>query len=103
MHVKKGDKVVVISGKDKGKSGKILTSIPKDNRVIIEGINMQTKHKKADRNVQQAGIIHQEGAISVTNVMVYCNKCKTGVRTRIKVLGDGKKGRECIKCGEIFE
>lgn len=103
MHVKKGDKVVVISGKDRGKSGKILTSIPKSNRVIVEGINMQTKHKKADRQLQQAGIIHQEGAISATNVMIYCSKCKQGVRTRSRLLEDGKKVRECVKCGEMFE
>jgi len=103
MHVKKGDKVVVISGKDRGKSGKILTSIPKDNRIIVEGINMLTKHKKADRQVQQAGIVHQEGTISVTNVMIYCNKCKQGVRTKLRILDDGKKVRECVKCGEMFE
>lgn len=103
MHVKKGDKVVVIAGKDKGKIGKVLTSIPKKDRVIVEGVNMLTKHKKASRSMQQAGIIHQEGAISVSNVMIYCNKCKQGVRTGVKVLDNDKKVRVCKKCGEMFE
>jgi large subunit ribosomal protein L24 len=103
MHVKKGDKVVVTSGKDKGKIGKILTSIPKENRVIVEGVNMLTKHKKADKNMQQAGIIHQEGTLDASNVMLYCDKCKQGVRVRAKILSDGKKVRACAKCDEIFE
>jgi len=103
MHVKKGDKVVVIAGKDKGKSGKILTCLPKNNRVIVEGVNMITKHQKATRDMQQAGIIHQEGSINVSNVMIYCGKCKQGVRTEKKVLDNGKKVRVCKKCGEMFE
>ena len=103
MHVKKGDKVVVIAGKDKGKSGKVLTSFPKNNRVIIEGVNMITKHQKATREMQQAGIIHREGSVNVSNVMLYCGKCKQGVRTGKKVLENGKKVRVCKKCGEMFE
>lgn len=71
MHVKKGDKVVVITGSDAGKIGKILTSMPKQGRVIVEGVNMQTKHKKASNNMQQAGILHQEGTINASNVMLY--------------------------------
>ncbi len=103
MHVKKGDKVVVISGKDKGKRGKILASLTKNNRVIVEGANMLTKHKKADKSMQQAGIITQEGSIHVSNVLLYCDKCKKGVRTGAKVLDNGKKVRTCVKCGEVFE
>lgn len=103
MHVKKGDKVVVIAGKDKGKTGKILACLPKNNRVIVEGVNMITKHKKATNQMQQAGIIHQEGSINVSNVMIYCSKCKQGVRTEKKVLENGNKVRVCKKCGEMFE
>lgn len=103
MHIKKGDKVVVISGKDKGKIGKVLTSLPKDNRVIIEGINMLTKHQKASQSMQQAGIMHQEGPVNASNVMIYCDKCKQGVRTEKKVLENGKKVRICKKCSEMFE
>lgn len=101
MHVKKGDKVVVISGSDKGKIGKILTSIPKQNKVIVESVNMVTKHQKATRDVQQAGILHQEGAINASNVMLYCDKCKSGVRTEIKI-ENGKKTRACKKCGSVL-
>ncbi|WP_352419130.1 50S ribosomal protein L24 [Proteiniborus sp.] len=102
MHVKKGDTVVVISGKDKGKKGKVLAAIPKDNRVIVEGINMLTKHKKPNQQLQQGGIIHQEGPIHVSNVMLYCNKDKTGVRVGHKFLENGEKVRVCRKCGEVL-
>lgn len=101
MHVKKGDKVVVITGSDAGKIGKILTSMPKQGRVIVEGVNMQTKHKKASNNMQQAGILHQEGTINASNVMLYCDKCKSGVRTEVKI-ENGKKTRACKKCGAIL-
>lgn len=103
MHVKKGDKVVVIAGSDKGKMGKILTSMPKDNRVIVEGVNMVTKHKKQTNQMQQAGILHHEAAVNASNVMIYCDKCKSGVRTEMKVLDNGKKVRACKKCGQMFE
>ena len=98
MHVKKGDKVVVIAGKDTGKVGKVLTSIPKDNRVIVEGVNMLTKHQKATKDMQKAGILHQEGPVNASNVMLYCDKCKLGVRTAAVVLENGKKARKCKNC-----
>ncbi|MFA5523681.1 MAG: 50S ribosomal protein L24 [Tissierellales bacterium] len=102
MHVKKGDTVVVISGKDKGKKGKILAALPKDNRVLVEGINILTKHQKPKGQMQPGGIIHQEGPIQVSNVMLYCNKDKTGVRVGYKVLDNGDKVRVCKKCGEVL-
>ncbi len=102
MHVKKGDTVVVISGKDKGKKGKVLAAMPKNDRVIVEGVNMLTKHKKPNQQMQQGGIIHQEGPIHVSNVMMYCNKDKTGVRVGHKVLDNGEKVRVCKKCGEVL-
>ncbi|RKD34123.1 50S ribosomal protein L24 [Thermohalobacter berrensis] len=103
MHVKKGDKVVVISGKDKGKVGKVLRAIPKKDRVIVEGVNMQTKHQKPSPTNPQGGIIHQEGPIHVSNVMPYCEKDKKGVRVGYKVLENGKKVRICRKCGEVLD
>lgn len=103
MHVKKGDTVVVISGKDKGKKGKVLTSLPKNNRVIVEGVNMLTKHKKPSAKVQQGGIIHQEGPIDVSNVALYCSKDKTAVRVGYKFLENGEKVRICKKCGELID
>lgn len=102
MHVKKGDTVVVISGKDKGKKGKILAAMPKKNRVIVEGVNMLTKHQKPSQQLQQGGIIHQEGPIHVSNVMLYCNKDKAGVRVGYKILDNGEKVRVCKKCGEVL-
>lgn len=101
MHVKKGDKVVVVAGSDKGKSGKVLTSLPKQNRVIVEGVKMITKHQKQTNQMQQAGILHQEGTINVSNVMLYCDKCKSGVRTESKI-ENGKKVRACKKCGTVI-
>ncbi|KGG81013.1 50S ribosomal protein L24 [Caloranaerobacter azorensis H53214] len=103
MHVKKGDTVVVISGKDKGKKGKVLTAMPKRNRVIVEGVNMQTKHTKPSQKSPQGGIIHQEGPIHVSNVMLYCEKDKKGVRVGYKVLENGEKVRVCKKCGEVLD
>lgn len=103
MHVKSGDTVIVISGKDKGKTGKILKIFPKENKVIVEGINMLTKHKKAQGPKDQGGIIHQEGAIDASKVMYYCDKDKTGVRIGHKFLEDGTKVRICRKCGEILD
>ena len=102
VHVKKGDTVVVIAGKDKGKKGKILTVLPSENRVIVEGVNMLTKHVKPTAKVQQGGIITQEGKIDASNVMYYCPKDKVGVRTGMKFLEDGSKVRYCKKCGETF-
>ena len=101
MHVKKGDKVVVIAGSDKGKIGKVLANMPKQNRVIVEGVNMITKHQKQTKEMQQAGIIHKEGTINTSNVMLYCDKCKSGVRTESKI-ENGKKVRACKKCGTVL-
>lgn len=101
MHVKKGDKVAVIAGSDKGKIGKVLASMPKQNRVVVEGVNMVTKHQKQTNEMQQAGIVHKEGTINVSNVMLYCDKCKSGVRTESKI-ENGKKVRACKKCGTVL-
>lgn len=103
MHVKKGDTVVIISGKDKGKKGKVLQAMPKDNRVIVEGVNMTTKHQKPTAKVQQGGIVHQEGPIHVSNVMIWDNKEKAPTRVGYKVLDDGKKVRVSRKSGETIE
>jgi len=103
MHVKSGDTVVVITGKDKGKKGKVLRVFPKENRVIVEGVNMLTKHKKAQGPTSPGGIIKSEGPINASNVMYYCEKDKTGVRVGHNLLADGKKVRVCKKCGEVLD
>lgn len=103
MHIKKGDTVVVITGKDKGKTGKVLHAIPKTNRVLVEGVNMVTKHQKPTAKVQQGGIIHQESPIQVSNVMIFEAKTKKGTRVGHKFLDDGKKVRVSVKTGEVID
>lgn len=103
LHVKRGDTVVVISGKDKGKKSKVLLAYPKDGKVIVEGVNMSTKHKKPSQKVQQGGIIHQESPIFASKVMLWCDKCKKGVRIGKRVLQDGTKVRYCKSCGDILD
>jgi large subunit ribosomal protein L24 len=102
LHVKKNDVVVVISGKDQGKKGKVLTASPSTGKVIVEGANIMSKHQKPSQKNQQGGIIKQEGPIFASKVMLYCDKCKQGVRVGHKFLQDGTKVRVCKKCGETF-
>ncbi len=103
MHVKKGDTVVVISGKDKGKKGKVLQAMPKDSRVIVEGVNMMTKHQKPSQQMQQGGIIHREAPIHVSNVMIFDKKANQGVRIGYKLLANGEKVRVSKKTGEVLD
>ncbi|HBI02710.1 MAG TPA: 50S ribosomal protein L24 [Paenibacillaceae bacterium] len=102
MHVKSGDNVMVISGKDKGKKGRILTAYPKTGRVLVEGVNMVKKHTRPNAANPQGGIVTQEAAIDSSNVMII--DPKTGEPTRIghKVV-DGKKVRVAKKSGEILD
>lgn len=103
IHVKRGDTVVVISGKDTGKKAKVLVAIPKDKKVVVEGVNMATKHKKPSKKVQQGGIIHQESPIFSSKVMLWCDNCKKGVRIGNRVLDDKNKVRYCKSCGEVLD
>ena len=98
LHVKTGDNVMIISGKDKGKTGKVLAVSPKEGKVIIEGRNMVTKHVKPRRQGEQGGIVKAEGAINASKVMPVCPKC--GKATRVAhTVKDGKSVRVCRKCG----
>lgn len=103
VHVKKGDTVVVLSGKDKAKKGKVLQVLASDGKVIVEGVNMSTKHTKPNKKVKQGGIIHQESPIYSSKVAVYCSNCGAGRRVKHEILNDGTKVRKCVKCGEILE
>lgn len=103
MDIKKGDTVVVITGVDKGKKGKVLDAFPRADRVLVEGVNMTTKHQRPNQQMQQGGIIHQEGPIHVSNVMLFCDKDKKGVRIGHKLLDNGEKVRVCAKCGEVLD
>jgi len=101
MKIKTGDTVVVIAGKDKGKTGKVLKAMPKENKVYVEGINMQTKHAKATRTTQ-AEIKHIEGPIDVSNVMFYDTKAKKAVKIGYD-FKDGKKVRIAKKTGNVID
>lgn len=103
MHIKKGDDVIVISGKSKGKKGKVLQVDVKSERIIVEKVNMATKHKKPSQKVQQGGIIHQETPIHVSNVMLFDSKAKKGTRIRHQILENGKKVRISVKTGETLD
>ena len=103
IHVKKGDNVVVISGKDKGKKAKVLVALPSDQKVLVEGVNMATKHKKPAKGNQQGGIIHQEALMSSSKVMLWCDKCNKGVRVGHKFLDNKTKVRCCKNCGEVLD
>lgn len=102
LHVKKNDTVMVIAGKDKLKTGKVLQILPKKEGVVVEGLNIVKKHTKPRNNVA-GGIVEKESPLHISNVMLYCGKCAKPVRTRIKVLEDGGKTRICTKCGEAFD
>lgn len=103
MHIRKEDKVVVISGKDKGKKGKVLVAEPKAGRLVVEKVNMATKHEKPKGQGKPGGIVKQEAPIHASKVMLVCGKCGKATRIAFKLLSDGGKVRVCKKCGETFD
>lgn len=104
IQLKKNDFVVVIRGKDKGKTGKILKLFPETNRVIVERINFSKHFVKADRGRKvQGGVMEKEAPIAVANVMLYCPECGQGVRARSRRLEDGSKIRLCHRCEAMIE
>ena len=98
MNVKKGDTVIVLSGKDKGKQGKVLGTVPSEAKVVVEGINMVTCNVKPRKQGETGGIVQREAAMYASKVQVVCPKCGKGTRVAHKVEG-GKKTRVCKKCG----
>uniref|UniRef100_A0A7V6CDX7 Large ribosomal subunit protein uL24 n=1 Tax=Thermodesulfobacterium geofontis TaxID=1295609 RepID=A0A7V6CDX7_9BACT len=102
VHIRKNDMVVVITGKDKGKIGKVLKVFPRKGRAVVEGVNIVKKHMKPTP-YSSGGIIEKPAPIHVSNLMIYCPKCKRGVKVSRKFLEDGTKVRCCKKCGEIIE
>ncbi|MBQ7504616.1 MAG: 50S ribosomal protein L24 [Ruminococcus sp.] len=103
VHVKTGDTVVVLSGKDKGKKGTVLAVSPSERKVIVEKINMVSKHVKPKRMGEPGGIIKAEAAMYADKVQLVCPRCKKPTRIGHKILEDGSKIRICRKCGEAFE
>ena len=102
LHVKKGDTVVVLSGKDKGKQGKIITAMPKAGKVIVEGVNKVKRHSKPSLKVPQGGIITKEMPMHVCKVQLVCPACNKPTRIGHKEV-NGKNSRVCKKCGEVIE
>ena len=98
MNIKKNDKVVVLSGKDKGKEGKVLTAMPAEKKVVVEGVNVATCHVKPRKQGEEGGIVRREIPMYVSKVMLGCPKCGKPTRVASKV-EDGKKVRVCKKCG----
>ena len=106
LHVKKGDTVVVLTGKDSGKKGKVLQASPATERVVVEGVNVVSRHKKPRSQQDTGGIVKKEAPIHVSNVMVICPKCNKPTRTGHAKIADGDKEikvRICKKCGATIK
>lgn len=99
-HVRRGDTVAVIAGRERGKRGKVLRVLGDKDRVVVEKINMVKRHQRPTQKLRQGGIIEREGALALSNVLLVCGRCDKPARTGIKVLADGRKVRTCKRCGE---
>ena len=102
LHVKKDDTVLILSGEDRGKTGKVIEVSPKEGKVIVEGRNMVKKHVKPKKMGDPGGIVDAEGAIYACKVQVVCPACKKPTRVGHKLLADGTKQRICKRCGEAL-
>jgi len=103
MRIKKGDIVLVTTGKDAGKKGKVLKVLPEANKIVVEGINRVKKHQKPNRAIPQGGILRIETPMHASNVMLLCNKCDKPTRIGSKILDNQEKVRVCRNCGEIID
>ena len=103
MQIRKNDSVMVISGKERGKTGKVLRVNPKEDAVIIERINVVKRHTKPRGPQQAGGIVEKEASIPASNIMIMCDKCNAPVRIGKKILADGNKVRVCRRCGEALD
>jgi large subunit ribosomal protein L24 len=103
LRIKKGDTAVVLTGKNKGKKGRVLSVNPLKENVIIEGVNKVKRHMKPSKKYQQGGIIEKEAPLHLSNVMLVCPKCSKPTRIVSSPLDDGRKLRACKKCKEVLE
>ena len=103
MHVRKGDQVVVIAGKDKGKRGRVLRLETEKGRIVIERVNMVKRHTKPTQRNPRGGILEKEGAVEASNVALWCGKCVAPRRSKAEEKEGQKKRRVCVKCGTVFE
>jgi large subunit ribosomal protein L24 len=99
-HVRRGDTVGVIAGRERGKRGKVLRVMPDTGRILVEHVNMIKKHQRPTQKLRQGGIIEREGAFALSNVLLVCSRCDKPSRTGIKILANGRKLRTCKRCGE---
>jgi len=101
--IKKGDTVMVISGRERGKTGKVLSLTPGDGKITVEKLNIIKRHTKPSQKVRQGGIIEREAPMSLSNVMFLCGNCNKATRLGIRMLEDGRRVRVCRKCNEVVE
>ncbi len=102
-HVRRGDTVGVIAGKERGKRGKVLRVLNDKDRVVVEKVNMIKKHQRPTQKIRQGGIIEREGPLAISNVLLVCGRCDRPVRHGIKILADRRKIRVCKRCGEALD
>jgi len=100
--ISKGDRVIVLSGEDKGKEGVVLKVDAAKDKAIVEGVNFVKRHQRPTQKSPQGGIVEKEASVHMSNLLVVCSRCNQGVRTRALKLEDGKTARVCKKCGEII-
>jgi large subunit ribosomal protein L24 len=103
MQVRKGDTVVVIAGKEKGKRGRILRVVTDKERAVVERVNMVKRHTKPTQANPRGGILEKEGTIAMSNLALWCGKCSKGRRAKADIRDGQKKRRMCVKCGSPFE
>ena len=103
MHVRKGDQVVVIAGKEKGKRGRVMRLLTDKGRVVIERINMVKRHTKPTQRQPRGGTLEKEGSVEASNVALWCGKCVAPRRAKVEEKEGQKKRRVCVKCGTVFE
>ena len=103
LHVKKNDMVMIIAGKEKGKSGKVMRVLPEKERVLVENLNKVKRHTRPTRTNAEGGIIEREAPLALSNVQLICTACSKPTRTGIRVLENGTKARFCKKCDEIVD
>jgi len=103
VKIRRDDTVLVIAGKDRGKKGKVRQALPKDSRVVVEGVNKVKRHTRPRGTVSQAGIIEREAPLHVSNVMLICTKCNRPTRIGFRFLEDGSKVRVCRECNEVID
>ncbi len=103
MHVHREDTVLVLTGKDRGKKGRVIRLFPKTERALVEKINMVKRHTRPSQQLPQGGIMEKEASVHLSNLQVVCSKCGKATRVAYKALAGGQKARTCKKCGEILD